>query len=165
MEPTFTYATINDLPEIVQIYNQTIAGRKATADLEPVSVADRIEWFKQHNAAHRPLWLIKLADKTVGWISLTDFYGRAAYDHTVEISIYIDENVRGQHLGTAALTFVEQNVAKFGIETVLAYIFGHNKVSQALFRKFGYEKWGHLPEVAELDGVKRDLDIFGKRYI
>lgn len=52
MEPTFTYATINDLPEIVQIYNQTIAGRKATADLEPVSVADRIEWFKQHNAAH-----------------------------------------------------------------------------------------------------------------
>lgn len=98
-------------------------------------------------------------------ISLTYFYGRAAYDHTVEISIYIDENVRGQHLGTAALTFVEQNVAKFGIETVLAYIFGHNKVSQALFRKFGYEKWGHLPEVAELDGVKRDLDIFGKRYI
>ena len=34
-------AAIDDLPRIVEIYNQSIAGKQATADLQPVSVADR----------------------------------------------------------------------------------------------------------------------------
>ncbi|WP_412989874.1 N-acetyltransferase family protein [Pediococcus siamensis] len=164
MEPVFSIALRKDLPEIVRIYNETIASRQSTADLEPVSVADREEWFAGHNAAHRPLWLIKLGNQIVGWISLTDFYGRVAYHKTAEISIYIDEAYRGHHLGVKALTFVEQQVETLGIETILAYIFGHNQASQALFKKFGYERWGHLPQVAEMDGVKRDLDILGKHF-
>ncbi|KRM11975.1 N-acetyltransferase family protein [Paucilactobacillus suebicus] len=164
MTPTFTFATIDDLPDIVRIYNQTVPTRQSTADLEPVSVDDRREWFAGHNHEHRPLWLIKLDDVTAGWISLTDFYGREAYKHTVEVSIYIDENYRGHHLGNAALTFVEQHVNELDIQTILAYIFGHNTPSLGLFKKFGYQEWAHLPEVAEMDGVKRDLDILGKKF-
>ncbi|MFZ2353245.1 GNAT family N-acetyltransferase [Paucilactobacillus nenjiangensis] len=164
MSISFSFATIKDLPEIVRIYNQTIPTRQSTADLEPVTVSDREEWFKSHNQHHRPLWLIKSDNQVVGWISLADFYGRIAYDHTVEISIYIDENFRGHHLGVKALEFVESNVKNFGIETILAYIFGHNAPSQGLFKKFSYVQWAHLPEVAEMDGVKRDLDILGKKY-
>lgn len=164
MEPTFTLAAITDLPEIVRIYNQTVPTRQATADLEPVSVEDRLDWFLGHNADTRPLWLIKVGDTIVGWISLTDFYGRIAYHKTVEVSIYIDEDYRGQQLGAKALQHVEANVQNLAVETVLAFIFGHNKPSKRLFEKFGYTLWAHLPEVAELDGVKRDLDILGKKY-
>lgn len=164
MKPTFTLAKESDLPEIVRIYNQSVPTRQSTADLEPVSVEDRKEWFLAHNAAHRPLWVIYLGNTIVGWISLADFYGRIAYDKTVEVSIYIDENYQGKHLGVESLLFVENNVEALGIGTVLAFIFGHNTASQTLFKKFGYEVWAHLPEVAEMDGVKRDLDILGKKY-
>ena len=164
MTPMFVMATQNDLADIVRIYNQTIASRLVTADLEPVAVEERVEWFQQHNPNHRPLWLIVVEGKTVGWISLSDFYGRIAYRKTVEVSIYIDENYRGHHLGTAALLYVESQIERLGINTVLSFIFSQNKPSIALFKKFGYEVWGHLPEVAELDGIKRNLDILGKHY-
>ena len=51
----------------------------------------------------------------------------------------------------------------FGINTLLAFIFGHNEPSLALFQGFGFKTWGHLPRVAELDGIERDLLILGRR--
>jgi L-amino acid N-acyltransferase YncA len=47
--------------------------------------------------------------------------------------------------------------------TLLGFIFGHNEPSLQLFYRFGFEKWGHLPNVAELDGIERDLIILGKK--
>jgi phosphinothricin acetyltransferase len=41
--------------------------------------------------------------------------------------------------------------------------FGHNTISLNLFYQFGFEKWAHLPEVANLDGIYRDLIILGKK--
>ncbi|MDZ4938569.1 N-acetyltransferase, partial [Clostridium perfringens] len=51
------YAVKEDLPAIVDIYNSTISGRKVTADLEPVTVESRIEWFEEHSNDFRPLWV------------------------------------------------------------------------------------------------------------
>ncbi|MNW14729.1 putative phosphinothricin acetyltransferase YwnH [compost metagenome] len=52
---------------------------------------------------------------------------------------------------------------KLGLKSLLGFIFGHNEPSLQLFRKFGFTNWAHLPGVAELDGVERDLIILGKR--
>jgi phosphinothricin acetyltransferase len=48
------------------------------------------------------------------------------------------------------------------IENLVGLIFAHNFPSLKLFTSFGFVKWGYLPQVAELDGVKRDLVIMGK---
>lgn len=138
--------------------------RQSTADLEPVSVEERLDWFNSHNAEKRPLWIVILENKIVGWISLTDFYGRVAYSKTAEVSIYVDMHYRGHRLGYESLTFVESNVKSFNIETVLSFIFGHNTPSISLFKKFGYEQWAFMPSVAEMDNIKRDLVILGKKY-
>ena len=42
-----------DLARIVAIYNEAIPGRLATADTEPVSVAGRLPWFREHTPARR----------------------------------------------------------------------------------------------------------------
>ena len=52
---------------------------------------------------------------------------------------------------------------KFGAKTILGYIFGHNEPSLKLFRRFGFEVWATLPNIASLDGVERSLKFFGKR--
>ncbi|HCC00743.1 MAG TPA: GNAT family N-acetyltransferase [Ruminococcaceae bacterium] len=161
----FSFAQSEDLPRIVSIYNQTVPTRLATADLKPVSVESRRTWFASHTQESRPLWVMKMKDEVViGWISLGDFYGRPAYSHTAEISLYIDEQYRGQRLGQLALAFVEKHLQRLEVNTLLAFVFGHNMASQNLFKKNGFEIWGHLPKVALMDDQLRDLDILGKRY-
>ena len=154
----FRKAVHVDLPRIVEIYNQIIPSRLATADLEPVTVADREAWF-----AH-PLWVMTQGDQIIGWFALEPFYGRPAYEHTAEISVYIDQAVRHQGVGSRALQFVIDQLPQLGITAIVAYIFGHNQPSLKLFRHFGFAEWGSLPRVAELDGVQRDLKILGRRF-
>lgn len=164
MTVTFEYATHADLPTIVHIYNEIIPSRLATADLEPISVASREDWFTEFDPKSRPLWVMKDGDQIAGWVSLESFYGRPAYHQTAEISIYIDEAFRHQGLGQQALDYVFSHLSALGLQNIVAFIFSHNEPSQGLFKKNGFEVWGHLPEVAEMDGQLRSLDILGKHF-
>jgi phosphinothricin acetyltransferase len=160
---TFRDAKIEDLPIIVDIYNSTIPSRMVTADTEPVSINDRLQWFNDHNPYKRPLWVVGHEGEICGWVSLQSFYGRPAYNATAEISIYLHQDFRGKGLGKKILNKVIEECPKLEIDTVLGFIFAHNDPSIKLFSGFGFEKWAHLPEVAQLDGIKRDLVILGKR--
>jgi len=163
MTPAYRDATLDDLPAIVAIYNSTLPSRLVTADLEPVSVESRRAWFDAHGPASRPLWVVEEAGRVVAWLSFSDFYGRPAYRHTSEVSIYLDEAARGKGLGRQLLAAALETAPSLGIHTVLGFVFGHNAPSMRLFRGFGFDAWGTLPRVAVLDGVERDLVILGKR--
>ncbi len=157
-------ATIQDLPEIVAIYNATIPSRMVTADTEPVTVESRLDWFHEHSHNYRPLWIIEDDQKTIiGWVSFQSFYGRPAYNATVEVSIYLNENYRGKGLGKQVLQHCIQVCPQYGIKTLLGYIFAHNSPSLNLFKQAGFEEWGHLDNIASLDGIERTLVIVGKR--
>lgn len=160
----FRDALQEDLPRIVAIYNTTIASRMVTADTSPVSVASRQKWFDDHNPSKRPLWMVE--DETghiLGWASFQSFYGRPAYDATVEISIYIDEHYRGKGLGRQILQHCIDRAPAFGVHTLLGFIFAHNVPSISLFKKMGFQEWAHLPNIAILDEQERSLKILGKR--
>lgn len=160
---TFRDATLEDLPKIVEIYNSTVASRLVTADLEPVSVESKLDWFHQHNSETRPLWMVQDShEKTIGWVSFQDFYGRPAYQKTAEISIYIDEKFRDKGFGRQILELSIDKCPSLGIENLLAFIFAHNLPSLTLFEKFGFKLWANLKNIAELDGEKRSLIILGK---
>jgi phosphinothricin acetyltransferase len=156
-------AAPDDLPEIVAIYNSTVASRQVTADLEPVSIDSRRAWFDEHDPGRRPLWVVEQGGKVVAWLSFSDFYGRPAYGRTAEVSIYLAEAARGNGLGKALLAEALDVAPRLGIDTVLGFVFGHNEPSLRLFHGFGFENWGVLPRVAVLDGVERDLVIVGRR--
>lgn len=160
---TIEDATLADLPEIVAIYNETIAGRMVTADLEPVTVESRMRWFEEHSPDFRPLWVMRLEGRVIAWISFQSFYGRPAYLATAEISIYISGAYRGKGIGSRLLERAIQASPGIQVKTLLGFVFGHNEPSLALLRKFGFEDWALLPRVANLDGVERDLIILGRR--
>jgi phosphinothricin acetyltransferase len=155
-------ATIGDLEAIVAIYNSTIASRQVTADLEPVTLESRLAWFDAHDASTYPLWVAERDGSLLGWVSFSSFYGRAAYRRTAEVSIYLAEESRGQGLGASLLETVLKRAPEFGFTTLVGFIFGHNTPSLALFEKFGFQRFGTLTGVAELEGVRRDLVIVGR---
>ena len=160
---TIRDAEITDLPIIVDIYNSTISGRMVTADLEPVSVESRTQWFHEHSPSFRPLWVVESQGTICGWVSFQSFYGRPAYNGTAEISIYIHQDFRGKKLGKFLIQKAIDACPALEIKTLLGFIFGHNEPSIKLFNSFGFEKWAHLPKIAELDGIERDLLILGRR--
>lgn len=160
---TIEDAGLEDLAAIVDIYNETIASRRVTADLEPISVKDRLEWFAEHSPDSRPLWVMRSEGKVIAWLSLQSFYGRPAYEATAEVSIYISKAWRGQGLGSILLNRVFAYCPRLGVKTLLGFVFAHNKPSLGLLLRHGFEQWGHLPQVASLDGIERDLVILGKR--
>lgn len=156
-------ARFDDLPAIVAIYNSTVPSREVTADTEPVSVESRHAWFAEHTPERRPLWVVEKDSRVVGWLSYSNFYGRPAYSGTAELSIYIDEAMRGKGLGRYFLAEAIAFAPQIGVHTLLGFIFGHNLPSLKLFEVFGFERWANMPHVATLDGVERDLVIVGKR--
>lgn len=160
----FREATLHDLPEIVAIYNTTIAGRVVTADTEPVTVESRVKWFEDHSPASRPLWMVEDHNReVVGWVSIRSFYGRPAYKGTTEIAIYLKPECRGKGFGKTILQEAIDRCRALGIKTLLGFIFAHNEPSLKLFKQSGFEQWAMLPDVAELDGIEQSLIILGKR--
>jgi L-amino acid N-acyltransferase YncA len=156
-------ASVDDLPAIVAIYNAAIPGRMATADLAPISVESRRQWFNEHLPGSRPLWVLEEAREIKGWLSLQAFYGRAAYHATAEVSVYVAPDAQRRGYARKLVARTIERASEFGIATLLAFIFGHNEPSLAVFRSFGFETWARLPRVAELDGIERDLLILGRR--
>lgn len=157
------HATPADLEEIVAIYNASIPGRMATADLAPVSVADRRQWFADFDPASRPLFVsCDAAGRPLAWLSLRSFYGRPAYDETVEVGIYTAPRAQRHGHGRALLTHALSRAPALRITTLLAFTFAHNTPSLTLFRGAGFAEWGSLPGVAKLHGVRRDLVILGR---
>ncbi len=152
-----------DLPAIVQIYNAAIPGRMATGDLEPVSVASRLAWFREHVPGSRPIWVLEIDGAIAGWLSLQAFYGRPAYHATGEISVYVAPAHHRQGVGRRLLGEAIRRAPSLGLKTLLGFIFAHNEPSLRLFERFGFQRWGFLPRVADFDGGERDLVIVGLR--
>ena len=156
-------ATETDLKAIVNIYNASIPSRLATADLNPVSAESRLDWFYQHSSTSRPILVVETEKDILGWLSFQSFYGRPAYQATAEISIYVSPAYQRQRVAYKLLTNAIALSPSLGLTTLVGFIFAHNQPSIKLFELFGFQTWGHLPQVANLDAIERDLLIMGRK--
>jgi len=153
----------SDLPQIVEIYNSTIPSRIATADTEPVSVESRVHWFEEHTPDRRPLWVVEDAGRVAAWLSFSTFYGPPGIRQDRGAERLCSRGVPKAGVRLPSADQALAHAPTFGVDTLLGFIFGHNEPSLALFRRFGFQRWGEMPTVALLDGVERDLIIVGRR--
>lgn len=171
-------ASQDDLPAILAIYNQSIAGKQATANLTPVTCAERQGWFDEHlNSTTRPIYIVKAmvaatdrgfeqtVSPIVAWGSFSDLYTRPAYHISTEISIYLHQEYHGQGLGSLLARWMLTQAPSLGIQNVVALIFAHNQPSLGLFRKLGFEQWGYMPKVCDMEGFIADVVMLGKAVI
>jgi len=157
-------AKMTDLTEIVDIYNQSIPDRLATADTEPVTVESKLNWYRDR-PTYRPLWVATKEEKVLGWLSFQNFYGRPAYLHTAEISIYIGIEHHRQKVASQLLSRAISFCPQLELTTLLGFVFAHNQPSINLFTRHGFEQWGYLPDVAVLDKCDRSLLILGRKTL
>ncbi|MEY2548163.1 MAG: hypothetical protein QOD64_745 [Verrucomicrobiota bacterium] len=151
-----------DLPAIIEIYNAATATRTSTARFDPVSVEERLPWFREHSPDEFPLWVTEMDGEIAGWLSFHEFIRRPAYRGAVEISIYVHENFRRRGIGHALLQKAIADGPRLKVRALLGYVLGHNEASLAMFESAGFERWGRLPRLARFENAERDLVIVGR---
>ncbi len=161
MIKSFRTASIEDLPQIVKIYNKAIEDGISTADSEKVTADQKVDWFRSHDRDKRPILVKEYHGKIIAWVSIQPFYPHLAYEKTVRINIYIDTNFRGKKLGQQFLKEVIDLSEEFEIENFIALIFADNPTSLKLFKKLGFKEWGCLPKIAKIHGEDKDLLMLG----
>ncbi len=146
-------AQIDDLPAIVDIYNQAIPSQQSTGDTQPLRVEDRLTWFGEHRPEKYPIFVAEYEGQVVGWCSLSAYRpGRAAFRFTAEISYYIALAYHRQGIATTLIKHALESCSTLQIKHLIAIVLEVNRASLNLLENMGFEKWGYLPKVADFDG-------------
>ncbi|WP_443091045.1 GNAT family N-acetyltransferase [Basfia succiniciproducens] len=159
-----------DYPQIIDIYNQAIPSRRITADLEPVTMESRKDWFEFHLHSERhPIWVLENSiiknnqeeKQILGWCTFSPFYPRAAFNNTVEISIYLDNKAKGNGYGSKILQFMKEQMMCRDINTLMAYVIEENNISRKAFEKQGFKLWGRYPNIANMGDCYQTFLMYG----
>lgn len=140
-------AVRDDVPAILEIYNDAVLNTTASADYEPGSPESRYEWFDQHARDGYPIFVaVNNAGAVVGWSSLSQYKERFGYRFSTENSIYIHPQWRGQGVGKLLIPPLIEAAKALGLHAILAGISGDNEASLKLHAQFGFEKVAHFRE-------------------
>ncbi len=136
-------ATESDLPAIVDIYNESIPAGWSTADTKPVTVSERVEWFRRSDSAKRPIWVAEADGLVVATVYLSSFYeGRPAYDATAEVSIYVATDYQRRGIGRRLKEWVIDQCPRLGVTTLLSMHFDHNQATRHINATLGFQQMG-----------------------
>lgn len=143
----------DDLPAIVDILNYTIANSNATFTSQPVTVAERRDWFERFSpAGPYRLLVARRGNKVLGYAASQPYRDHEGFRETVEVSIALDISSRGQGVGTALYRALFECLASEPVHVALAGVVLPNDASVALHRKLGFTEVGTFHEYAVKNG-------------
>lgn len=154
----------DDLNRLVEIYNYYVTETHVTFDTEPFAVAERIHWFNQFAETGRYRLLIaETGDDILGYASSTPFKPRAAYNTSVETTIYLDPGQTGSGIGFQLYgELIDELIAEETAHRAYGGVALPNDASVALHRKLGFEHVGSYHEVGYKFDKYWDVDWFEK---
>ncbi|BCK43567.1 N-acetyltransferase [Streptococcus suis] len=139
-------ARTEDATDLVAIYAPYVEKTAITFETEVPTVeafASRIE-----KTLEKFPYLVAVEEgKVVGYAYASTYYARAAYDWTVELSVYVSREVRGKGIGSLLYAALEEELTVRGFKNFLACIALPNPASIALHEKRGYEQVAHFKKV------------------
>jgi L-amino acid N-acyltransferase YncA/GrpB-like predicted nucleotidyltransferase (UPF0157 family) len=154
-------AELSDVDAITEIYNEAILTTTATFDTEPKTTTERLQWFQSHDKRH-PISVAELDGKVVGWISLSKWSDRPAYDDTAETSFYVKSEYRSKGIGTTLLQTLVNEAQQLKFHTIISRIAGESDVSLHVHKKFNFVQVGILKEVGRKLGKLLDVHVLQK---
>jgi len=153
----------SDVPGITEIYNYYVANTTVTFDVDPLTADQRRVWFRQFNPGTRHQMVVAArAGAVVGYAYSTVFRGRAAYDSTVETTVYVDRAAQRGGIGTALYAELFTRLATQDVHRAIACIALPNAPSIALHERLGFRAKGSLAEVGRKFGKYWDIGWYEK---
>jgi len=155
-EITIRPATLDDGRAIAEIYNHYVLDTTATFDLTPKSPQDRAAWIAKRGDDH-PVLVAEVDGKVVAWGALSPWSDRLGWQHTVEISVYVEMPWRSRGIGRKLMDELMAHAKRVGHHAVMSRIVSENEASIRLATHMGFEEVGRLREVGRK--FERWLDV------
>lgn len=152
-------AVLEDLPAMLDIYNDAVKKLTATFDLQPQTLEQRKGWYEQFGKKH-PLIVAEIDGQVAGYCSLSKFRDKEAYARTAELSIYLSEAYRGKGMGPALIKEILDIGKKLQFHTIISGITSGNEVSVRIHERFGFEFIGTFREVGFKFGEWQSVDFY-----
>ena len=142
-------ATDADLPSLTDLYNHYVLHTPITFDTRAFSVDERRPWFADHapTGRHRLIVAEDPSQGMVGYASTSRFRPKAAYDTTVEASVYCRNDAVARGIGSKLYRALMNAIAHEDINRIVAGVTLPNAASVALHQRFGFQQVGVLTAV------------------
>ena len=136
-----------DLARINEIYNYYVVNTPVTFDVEPYTMERREAWFSQFAKTGRHRLLVAEENEVVmGYAGTTRFRPKAAYETTVEATIYCAPEAVGKAIGKRLYAELFASLKGEDIHRFVAGYALPNAATEALHRRFGFEVVGVFRE-------------------
>ena len=151
----------DDVFACLSIYNYEVEHGVATLDLEPRTLGEWHEWYNAHRDEHHPIIVGTIVDGVGGYASLSPYRLKDAFKSTVELSIYIHKDYRGQGVATQLMErILEMAKEDTMLHNVVSVITAGNEESTKLHNRFGFTYCGLTPEVGFKHGKYQDTETY-----
>ena len=150
-----------DLTALRDIYNYYVANTHVTFDLEPRSVAEHTEWLSKFAISGRyQCFAAERGGKVIGWASSSRFRDRAAYDTSVETTVYLAPHEEGRGIGAGLYQALFASLACEDVHRAYGAIAMPNAASVKLHEKLGFERVARYREVGRKFGRFWDVEVY-----
>ena len=150
------FAAPADATRLCQIYNHYVLTAVATFEEEPVSEE---EMRRRIGDVQKDFfWLVyEEGDQVVGYAYASKWKARAAYRHSVELSVYLDPERHGLGIGKQLYAALLDRLRERDVHSVIGGVAANNPASIALHLSFGFVQVAHLREVGHKFGQWIDV--------
>jgi phosphinothricin acetyltransferase len=152
-----------DLPAILAIYNDVVATSTAIYRDDPATLEDRRSWFAARQQEGQPVLVAVDGETVIGFAAFGGFRPWPGYRFTVEHSVHVRADRRGQGVGGALMGPLIARATALGMHVMIAGVDAGNEPSIRFHERFGFRKVAHLPEVGFKFGRWLDLVLMQRR--
>jgi len=152
-------AEAKDVPSILEIINYEILNSTVLYDYEERSLAQQLAWFQKKEKDKMPVLVAARKNEVVGFATFGIFRPWAAYQYSIEHSIYVHKTARGIGVGNQLMMELIKLAKERKYHTMIAGIDTQNKGSFHFHKKFGFKEVGRFEQVGYKFGKWLDLII------
>lgn len=155
--PQIREATQEDLPFILDIYNDAVANTTAIWNDNLVDLENRREWYAVRKARGFPVLVAEVEGAVAGYAAYGDWRAFEGFRHTAEHSVYVEKNHRGLGIGKLLMAELIARAKAGGIHVMVACIEAENQASIRLHENLGFRFVGRFSQVGTKFGRWLDL--------
>ncbi|TKA98322.1 N-acetyltransferase [Cereibacter changlensis] len=150
-------AVAGDAEGIARIYNDAVLTTTAILNEGAVDAENRIGWMEMRRGQGYPVLVAEHEGRVIGYASFGDWRPFDGFRATVEHSVYVAAEARGQGVARALMTELTERARGCGKHVMVAAVTSENEASLRLHRALGFREAAVLTEVGQKFGRWLDL--------
>ena len=161
MKFTIKTCTEEQLPEIREIFNEAILHSTALYDYKLRSMEFMVNWYAEKQKGNYPIvGVFDHENSLLGFGTYGSFRVRPAYKYTIEHSVYVRKDQRGNGIGTLLLKEIITIAAEQNYHVLIGGIDAANLESIRLHEKEGFVFNGIIRQAGYKFGRWLDLAFY-----